>query len=141
MSAHNNTAAAADADTPNFGYDSTSPAPSPVLDTLNHFNFPASAKSDHSAMMTMEDDSAYHHHQHGYTPYDSTYSTINGWAGEISSSTSDTCSRAQGDFIASFAMDAVVGGYQWPQGSYGESFQQYSTGLGAFNFDGSVGVA
>jgi len=139
---------ATDPDTPSFGYDSsTSPAPSPVLDVLNNFSFPSPAqdghhgnvKSDqgrHPMTMMMEDEGAY---RHGYTTYDSTFSTLDGWAGDMPSK--EICPRVQGDLVAAFAMDAVAAGYGWPQGPYGEPLQPYSTGLGGFNLDGSIGVA
>ena len=138
--------ATADPDTPNFGYDSTSPAPSPVLDMLNHFSVPSptldglgNTKSDQLAhtMMNMEDDRIYHHQ--GYTTYGSTFSTLHGWAGDVA--VKDICPRISGESIAPYSMDAVVGGYEWPQGHYGESLSQYSAGLSAFNLDGSIGVA
>ena len=88
--------------------------------------------------MTMENEGVFHH---GYTSsYDSTFSTLDGWAGDMASP-KEICPRVQGDIIAAFAMDAVAAGYEWPQGPYCEPLQPYSTGLGAFNLDGSIGVA
>lgn len=140
-----NAAGAVDSDLPGFGYDcSTSPAPSPVLDMLSDFTFPSPAleghidtKSEHSRhntmMMMTVDEGAFHQ---GYAPYDSTFSTLDGWAGDLPSK---DISRVPGDFIASFAMNPVTTGSQWPQGLY--TTQQYPSGFGAFDLDGSIGVA
>lgn len=99
--------------------------------------------------MIMEDEGRiYHHSQHHqqvYSPYDSTFSTLNGWAGDLS--TTDAAKdvnslRSSGDFISAFATIDAAAAYEWP--SYAElesqSLQQYSTGIGAFSLDGSVGV-
>jgi hypothetical protein len=111
---------------------------------LNPFSVPSPAlegygntKSDQAAhiMMNMEDDI----YQQGYTTYDSTFSTLHGWAGDVA--VKDMCPRVLGESIAPYPMDAVVGAYQWAQGQYDDPLQQYSVGLGAFGFDGSIGVA
>lgn len=136
-------------DTPGFGYDSVSPAPSPVLDVFNGLTFDSpiigsNTKSGHGelAMMSAEDSGMY---RQTYTSYGSSYSTLEGWAGDMSSGP-----RALGNIsVMPFIKEpTVVGsdGYNWPHESYADAYRfpsdipQYTGGVGAFS-DGTIRVA
>ena len=132
---------AASPDASSYGYDSASPTPSPVMDI---FTFPPTEENCNSKAnqypmsMMMKDEGAYDYH--GYTTtYGSTFSTLDGWAGDVPAK--GICPRAPGDMINSFAVDVVTVGYDWPHGPYGDPLQQYSAGIGGYNFDGSIGIA
>jgi len=146
-------------ETPGFGYDIISPTPSPVMDVFTSFNFasPAPVHSDipdpgRHVATGMEDDGIYHQ---AYNAYDSSFSTLKGWAGDMTFKRPSP--RVVGDlsFVNPFAndpaiADAVAGDYGWPQAIYHEPYrsaaeiqhlQHYSTGLDPFNINNAVGVA
>lgn len=150
--------APADPDTPDFGYDVVSPTPSPVMDVYTSFNFASPAptncgKADQSGHITtnMEDDGVYNQE---YSIYDSSFSTLKGWAGDMAFKRTSPCVLGDLSFATSFSnepviMDTVVGDYGWPQAMYQESYrstaemphlQHYSNGLDTFHINSTVGV-
>lgn len=142
-----------DPGSPGFGYDSASPAPSPVVSVFDNFTFPTPApseignKASHDAI-GMDEDGVY---QQGYTAYDSSFSTLKGWAGDMALRCPP---RALGDlsfFVDGLAsMDPVASDYDWSQGTYGGSFrasvhsqssqQRNSDGLTDFSLGDPISV-
>jgi hypothetical protein len=143
-------------DTPSFGYDLISPTPSPVMDNnmFTGFNFASPAPMNNTnsvqgghVVTTVEDDEMYNQ---AYNNYDSSFSTLKGWAGDMTFKR--TSPRVLGDlsFVPPFAnnssiVGAATGDYGWSQAMYDESYrsnemQHYPGGLGAFTINSAVGL-
>lgn len=141
-------------DTPGFGYDPISPTPSPVMDMFTSFN-PASTNNNNSVQggqsaTVAEDGEMYYQ---AYNGYDSSFSTLKGWAGDMSYKRVSPRVLGELSFIPPFVndsgiVDTGVNNYEWPQTMYDTSYrstdiqhlQHYPNGLDAFTMSSAVGL-
>jgi hypothetical protein len=127
------------------------------MDMFTGFNFasPASTNNTNSVqgghVVTTTEDSEMHHQ--AYSSYDSSFSTLKGWAGDMTFKR--TSPRVLGDlsFVPPFVnnsgiMDTATGDYGWSRAMHDESYrstemqhlQHHPGGLGAFTINSAVGL-